>query len=146
MAVKKRSKAVAEFNMSSLTDIIFLLLIFFMLTSGVVSPNALNLKLPGKSSTAVQTTSRTDEVKIEVNGDYFINGRRTSLLLLENELKTRAGATPQLFNFIIAPVQGTPVEHVVAVMNIALKLQINGILSSEGKKPINTPGEFKFDR
>lgn len=46
---KKKSKISAEFNMSSLTDIIFLLLIFFMLTSSIVAPNALNLKLPGTS-------------------------------------------------------------------------------------------------
>ena len=48
MAVKSRSKVSAQFNMSSLTDIIFLLLIFFMLTSSIVTPNALNLQLPGK--------------------------------------------------------------------------------------------------
>jgi biopolymer transport protein ExbD len=146
MAIKKRGKAMAEFNMSALTDIIFLLLIFFMLTSGVVSPNALNLQLPGNSKTSIKTNSRTDEVKIEIDGGFFLNGRRTSLLLLENELQKRAGAAPQLYNFVIAPVQGTPVEHVVAVMNIALKLKINGILSSEGKKEVSTPGEFKFDR
>ncbi|MFM9952070.1 MAG: ExbD/TolR family protein, partial [Saprospiraceae bacterium] len=49
MGLKKRSKVSSQFNMSSLTDIIFLLLIFFMLTSTVVAPNALNLKLPGSS-------------------------------------------------------------------------------------------------
>ena len=49
MGMKKRAKVSAEFSMSSLTDIIFLLLIFFMLTSSVVVPNALNLQLPGQS-------------------------------------------------------------------------------------------------
>ena len=53
MGLKKRSKVSAEFSMSSLTDIIFLLLIFFMLTSSLVAPNALNLKLPGSSRTKV---------------------------------------------------------------------------------------------
>ncbi|HRJ14821.1 MAG TPA: biopolymer transporter ExbD, partial [Saprospiraceae bacterium] len=44
MSMKKRARVTADFNMSSMTDIIFLLLIFFMLTSSVVAPNALNLK------------------------------------------------------------------------------------------------------
>lgn len=146
MGVKKRAKAMAEFNVSSLTDIIFLLLIFFMLTSGVVSPNALNLQLPGNSSVPSTSSSKTDEVRIETDGSFFLNGRATSLLLLENEFRTRAGSDPRSFSFIIAPDTGTPVEHVVAIMDLALRLDINAILASEGKKEVNTPGEFKFDR
>ncbi|WBM74267.1 ExbD/TolR family protein [Saprospira grandis] len=49
MGLKKRTEVSAEFNMSSLTDIIFLLLIFFMLTSSLVNPTAINLKLPNSS-------------------------------------------------------------------------------------------------
>ena len=72
MALQKRSKVSAEFNMSSLTDIIFLLLIFFMLTSTVVAPNALNLKLPGRADTPTSpSTERLDEVRIDEGGGFF---------------------------------------------------------------------------
>ena len=96
----------SEFNVSSLTDIIFLLLIFFMLTSGVVSPNALNLQLPGNSSVPSNTTSKTDEVRIQTDGNFYLNGRATSLLLLEDEFRTRAGNDPHTFSFVIAPDPG----------------------------------------
>ena len=68
MGIKKRNKVNAQFSMSSLTDIIFLLLIFFMLTSSLVAPNALNLKLPGSSRTNVASSDRMDDVRISSSG------------------------------------------------------------------------------
>ena len=90
MGLKKRSKVSAEFNMSSLTDIIFLLLIFFMLTSSLVAPNSLNLKLPGSSNANVATDSRMDAVRISRSGNYYFNGRRVSPGILESELSQRS--------------------------------------------------------
>jgi biopolymer transport protein ExbD len=65
MGLKKSNKASAEFNMSSLTDIVFLLLIFFMLTSSVVNPNAINLMLPNSSKTKALSTAKPITVKID---------------------------------------------------------------------------------
>lgn len=131
MGIKKRSKASAEFNMSSLSDIIFLLLIFFMLTSGLVAPNALNLKLPGSSNAKNVISKQTDEVRISPEGGYFLNGRRLDLQVVAQELERRSSPVPKEYNFTIAPAKGTPVEYVVAVMDIALRLNINGILAAE---------------
>ena len=66
--------------MSSLTDIIFLLLIFFMLTSSLVSPTAINLKLPNSSNEAKNTTRVEGPIKLDINkrGEYRINGNRTN--------------------------------------------------------------------
>jgi biopolymer transport protein ExbD len=78
MGLKKRAKVNAEFNMSSLTDIIFLLLIFFMLTSSLVTPNAINLAIPG-NSTPKKKVTRKDNVTIKVLGDdRFIVARQKS--------------------------------------------------------------------
>ena len=56
---KRRTKVSPTFNMASMTDIIFLLLIFFMITSTMVSPNAIKVLLPqGKKQTAVKATAR----------------------------------------------------------------------------------------
>lgn len=87
MAIKKKSKVTAEFNMSSLTDIIFLLLIFFMLTSSMVTPNALNLQLPGKKKTSMQTNSRPMTVTIEANRTVYYNGSKTSMRELEKQIR-----------------------------------------------------------
>ena len=87
MGIKKKSKVTAEFNMSSLTDIIFLLLIFFMLTSSMVIPNALNLQLPGKKKTSMQTNSRPMTVTIEANRSVFYNGTKVSMRDLEKRIR-----------------------------------------------------------
>jgi biopolymer transport protein ExbD len=73
MGLKKSNKAIAEFNMSSLTDIVFLLLIFFMLTSSVVSPNAINLMLPNSSKAKAVSTAKPLTVKIDRNKKIKLN-------------------------------------------------------------------------
>lgn len=80
MGLKKRTKVSAEFSMSSLTDIIFLLLIFFMLTSSVVSPTAINLQLPNSSKRAKQTKKVVGPIKLNIdkNKKYTLNGSRLS--------------------------------------------------------------------
>lgn len=118
--------------MSSLTDIIFLLLIFFMLTSTLVAPNALNLKLPGSSRSQVVTSSDIDDVNIRPDGRYYLNGKRIDLNALENQLgQTARRMGSRKYNITISPESGTPTEYVVAVMDIAMRFDINGILATE---------------
>jgi biopolymer transport protein ExbD len=90
MGLKKRTKVSAEFSMSSLTDIIFLLLIFFMLTSSVVSPTAINLQLPNSSNRAKQTKKVEGPIKLDINKnkDYTLNGRRVK----EKEVRGKLAA------------------------------------------------------
>lgn len=130
MAIKKKSKISAEFNMSSLTDIIFLLLIFFMLTSSIIAPNALNLKLPGTSQKKSTTQEEYDEVFITRTGSFELNGNLKSLPEIEAYLLEKAGEKPEDFNFVIQPEKETPVEYVVSIMDMALRLNINGVLAT----------------
>ena len=102
MGLKKRSKVSAEFNMSSLTDIIFLLLIFFMLTSSLVAPNALNLKLPGSSRSNTTASTQLDRVRIGTTGRFYLNGRRVELDILERELASRAGRSSSKYKFFLS--------------------------------------------
>ncbi len=134
MGITKRNKVSAQFSMSSLTDIIFLLLIFFMLTSSLVAPNALNLKLPSSSSQRVVSTDRLDRISISASGEYFLNGRQFSLRNLERELARRARSSSARLNLTIEPAPGTPTEYVVSVMELAMRYDINGILATgEGR-------------
>lgn len=71
MGLQKRNKANAEFNMSSLTDIIFLLLIFFMLTSSLTSPNAQNLDRP-KSNSKTQSPQNV-ALSITPEGEFYVD-------------------------------------------------------------------------
>jgi len=129
MGLKKRSRVSAEFNMSSLTDIIFLLLIFFMLTSTVVAPNALNLKMPGRADTPSQpSNSRLDDVRIDNNGAFYFNSRRIDVAELETRLSAKANGN---YSMLISPDKRAPVEGVVTVMDMAMRLGINGVLAAE---------------
>jgi len=73
MAIKTRNKRSAEFNSSSMSDLVFLLLIFFMLTSTLVSPNAVKLFLPSSSSKTVSPQKVV--VYIDEDNNYYINTR-----------------------------------------------------------------------
>ncbi len=135
MGLKKRAKVTAKFNLSSLTDIIFLLLIFFMLTSSVVAPNALNLRLPGRKSAPSVITEKPLQVVIFQDGGYFVDGRRVSIVVLDQALtKWARGKKEKDRTIVIAPDPKVPHEYVAAVMDIALKLNINAILASEPAK------------
>ena len=117
--------------MSSLTDIIFLLLIFFMLTSSLVAPNSLNLKLPGTSRTPATTSSDLDDVRISDSGSFFLNGGRVSLGELDRELGRKARSSRGTLRITISPSPQAPTEAVVQVMDIALRRNIDAILAAE---------------
>lgn len=134
MALKKRTKVSAEFSMSSLTDIIFLLLIFFMLTSTLVSQNALNLKLPSSSSKTVAPPSMA--ISIEKEGRFYYNGKRMSLDDVEKNVRgaIRAADNKQNLTATIFAEVNTPVQYVVQVMDLANRLKLQAILATEPPK------------
>jgi biopolymer transport protein ExbD len=74
MGLKKRNKANPDFSMSSLTDIIFLLLIFFMLTSSLTTPNAQNLERP-KSNSKTQSPQNV-ALSITPEGECYIDAEK----------------------------------------------------------------------
>lgn len=115
--------------MSSLTDIIFLLLIFFMLTSSMVTPNALNLQLPGRRSTIPTPRSTPTRVSITANDSYTYNGEAVSLDVLEKRLVALKKSKGKDATLNIAPSGQATNEAVVAVMDIAYRYEIRAVLS-----------------
>jgi biopolymer transport protein ExbD len=85
--MKKRNKPNAEFNMSSLTDIIFLLLIFFMLTSSLTSPNLKNLKRPQSSSTT--PSPQNIALSVTPEGEYFVENDLVPFADLDAKMQQR---------------------------------------------------------
>jgi biopolymer transport protein ExbD len=116
MNLRGRNKVSAEFSMSSMTDIVFLLLVFFLLTSPAITPDALDLILPkakGKTSN-VQKAS----VSITKDGAYYVDKERVSEYSIESELKkTLAGQEEP--TIILRAEEGVPIEDAVFVMDIA---------------------------
>ena len=118
MRLRGRNKVSAEFNMSSMTDIVFLLLIFFLLTSPSITPDALDLILPkakGKT-TNVQKAS----VSITSNGAYYVNKERVSEFGIEAELRNILAGQEEP-TILLRAEEGVPIEDAVFVMDIANK-------------------------
>ena len=84
MAIKSRNKRNIEFNSSSMSDLVFLLLIFFMLTSTLVAPNAIKLLLPSSKSKTM--SKQTITVYVNDKNQYFIGEKPISELELEDEI------------------------------------------------------------
>ncbi|MGO2101771.1 MAG: ExbD/TolR family protein [Psychroflexus halocasei] len=87
MNLRGRNKVSPEFSMSSMTDIVFLLLIFFMLTSPVITPEALDLILPkakGKS-----TNKQNVSISITKDLEYSVDGEKVAFERLESALKSK---------------------------------------------------------
>jgi biopolymer transport protein ExbD len=112
--------------MSSMTDIVFLLLVFFLLTSPAITPDALDLLLPkanGKS-TNVQKAS----VSITKDGAFYVNKERVTEYTLEKILKNALVGQEEP-TLILRAEEGVPIEDAVLVMDIANKNKFKVVLA-----------------
>jgi biopolymer transport protein ExbD len=116
MAITARNKVSVNFSSVGMTDVVFNLLIFFMLTSTMVHPNALKLNLPqGKLQTSAKpqtTVSITSDLKI------YVETQQVNFEDLEGILKQKLGKHPETFIALHAD-KSVPFENVVKVLNIA---------------------------
>lgn len=116
MNLRGRNKVSATFSMSSMTDIVFLLLIFFMLTSPVITPEALDLILPK----AKGKTTSTQNVAVSITKDleYYINEEKVSSSRVERLLKSELSGVEEP-TIILRAAEGVPIEKAVQIMDIA---------------------------
>tara|TARA_Y100000385_G_C13083256_1_gene635046 strand:- start:1945 stop:2340 length:396 start_codon:yes stop_codon:yes gene_type:complete len=130
VAVKSRNKVSAEFSMSSLTDIIFLLLIFFMLTSSMIQ---INVKLPESESKTVAPTDYT--VMMTKDGKVTYNGKSARLRDIEGIVRRAVSDDTNKDNATIAIIAevGVPWQKVNEVMSIASKLKMRAIIATQPK-------------
>lgn len=117
--------------MSSLTDIIFLLLIFFMLTSSMVQ---INLDLPESDSKTVSPTSIV--VQIRKSGEHTLNGKAISIGALPGALRKAVAESDNKDNaaIAIAAEKGVHWKRVAKIMEIASSLGVKAILATQPRK------------
>lgn len=136
MALKRRNKVETSFSMSSMTDVIFLLLIFFMVTSTVVFPNAIKVLLPqSKKQTSASPMTR---VTIDKELNYYVafgNERERIVsfeeitpFLLESQLKE-----PEMYVALYAD-ESVPYREVVKVLNIANENKFKMVIATRPVK------------
>ncbi|MBI3141346.1 MAG: biopolymer transporter ExbD [Bacteroidetes bacterium] len=135
MAIKKTSKVRADFSMASLTDIIFLLLIFFLLTSTVVAPNALKLVLPKHSEQTL--AKQTVNVYIDADNNYFISEpdgsgmEPTSAGQLETLLASKLSSFPKYeATIVIKADENIPIKDITSIMSMGNRLRQKVILAT----------------
>ena len=129
---KTKNKVSTEFNMSSMTDIVFLLLIFFMLTSTMVTTNALDLILPkakGKTDSNKNTT-----VNITKESEFFIDKNPVEKDALEAQLLATLPDDSQKQRAIVLRAEkSVAYENIIFVMDIANRNQIKTVLAVDPK-------------
>ena len=129
---KRRTKVSPTFNMASMTDIIFLLLIFFMITSTMVSPNAIKVLLPqGKKQTTVKATAR-----VVIDKDlnlYAAAGNEPEEPVTLEELPKVLGAqvndSTELFVSLYAD-EAVPYKNIVEILSISNENHFKMVLAT----------------
>ena len=124
MNFKNRNKVSPDFSMSSMTDIVFLLLIFFMLTAS--TPNALDLILPkakGKS-----TNTQSVSISIKKNENYYVDSKQVKVDDIENAMRSllQGQENPTI---LLRVEETVPIEKAVLVMDIANRNKFKVILA-----------------
>lgn len=134
MGYKRQTKVLSEMGMSSMTDLVFLLLIFFLITSTLINPNALKLLLP--KSTGQVSAKASVSVSIKDWHDdtytYHINGEKTPVKFedVEDELVGLLQSEEDP-TFSIYADETVPVREIVGVMNIAKRNHYKVILATQ---------------
>ena len=137
MAIKIRNKRSINFSMASMSDIVFLLLIFFMLTSTLVSPNAIKLLLPSSNSRTMAKQTLT--VYINEWGQYFVGEDYTDAELLKDNIY-KAIPNEVEATVVLRADKTVEVQHIVNVIDAVN--QLNDELNTKHKvilatKPTN---------
>lgn len=130
MALRSRSKIDATFSMSSMTDVVFLLLIFFMITSTLVNPNAIKLLLPQSK----QQAAAKPQTSVSISRDltYYVGTTPVRFNQIEAELRKRVGDEEDVYISLHVD-ENVPMREVVKVMNIAKNNQYKVILATRAK-------------
>lgn len=135
MALKQRNKIESGFSMASMTDVIFLLLIFFMITSTIVVPNAIKVLLP-KAQQQTQAKPLT-RVTIDENLNYYVaEGNQTERQVSFEEitpfLQASFTAAPDIYVALYAD-ESVPYREIVRVLDIANANKFKMVLMTRPK-------------
>ena len=136
MALKRKTKIADTFSMASMTDVIFLLLIFFLVTSTIIVPNTIKVTLP---TSAPQSAPETPSVRITLTPDlryYMSIDRSAPTELTQEALKEQLGIFaaehPEAFVSIQADEQ-VSYKEVVAVINAAARASLKVVLATRAE-------------
>jgi|TARA_B110000495_G_scaffold203733_1_gene229156 biopolymer transport protein ExbD len=139
MKLSLRVRAQPEVNLTSLIDVVFLLLIFFMVSTSFVKQSQINISLPqADSSTVVEAPPEQIDIMITTTGTYFVNGRE----LINNRPETIRNALQKVsigrsnMPMIISADANAKHQHVITAMDVAGRLGFTHISIATVNDPI----------
>lgn len=124
-----QTKPLTLFSQSSLTDIVLLLLIFFLLTSSFVTNFGIKVNIP-KAETGAQTEAQYITVAVTEDGKFYVDGEITSSGMLASVIRNAKQNKPQ-GTLVLRADKNAIVDNAVQVMNIAKALELEIIMATE---------------
>jgi biopolymer transport protein ExbD len=132
MNLRKRKRgASAEVHTSAMNDIMFFLLLFFLIASTVTNPNVIKLILP-KSSTGQSVSKKTITVSVTKDLKYYVDKKEIAVGDLQNTLQGYKTLATEL-TIVLYVDKTVAIQDVVQVMDVAQKLNIKLVLATEPK-------------
>jgi biopolymer transport protein ExbD len=128
---KRHGRIAAEVHTSAMNDIMFFLLLFFLIASAITNPNVIKLLLP-KSSSGQAVSKKTISVTIDHDLKYTVNSKPVRVEDLQNTLMGYKKLTTEL-TIVLGVDRTVAIQDVVQVMDIAQKLNIKLVLATEPK-------------
>ncbi|MBA4058482.1 MAG: biopolymer transporter ExbD [Marivirga sp.] len=129
MNIGAKNKIDASFSMASMTDLIFLLLVFFMLTSSFVTPSGLPVNLPTSKASSIEVQKVS--VTVTKSLQYYVNDKKVTKATLEGELKSRLGGAGG--SVVLHIDKEVPSEHLVYVAGLATSLEAKVVIATKPK-------------
>jgi len=131
MNLRKRRRAGAEMHISAMNDIMFFLLLFFLIASTVTNPNVIKLMLP-KSSTGQSVSKKTITVSVTKDLQYFVDKKPVQVADLSSTLEAYKKLATEL-TIVLYVDRTVAIQDVVEIMDVAQKLNIKLVLATEPK-------------
>ena len=133
MNLRKRNKATVEVHTSALNDIMFFLMLFFLLASAVTNPQVVKLLLPRSESGQQSNAQKTVTVSIDDQLNYFVEKEPVTLENLKAAVETYQKASPDL-TIVLYVARGVSIENTMQVFDVANQLKLKVVLAVEPKK------------
>ncbi len=133
MNLRKRQKGTVEVHTSALNDIMFFLLLFFLLASAVVNPQVVKLLLPRSESGQQSNAQKIVTVSINDKLEYFVEKQQVNLEGLKSAIEVYQRASPDL-TLVLYVARGVSIENTMQVFDVANQLKLKVVLAVEPKK------------
>lgn len=132
MNLRRRQRETAEVSTESLNDIMFFLLLFFLIVSTLVNPNVIKLLLPNARQSP-QMAKQPITLSVTASKQYYINKKEVPFSELEGNLKEEL-ARLQEPTVVLRLDKSLSIQDLADIMTIGEKLQVKMVLASENKK------------